>query len=92
MAHTISRGAASVGGDLREETKETVAIVIRHLRAGKSPKEIACTMHVSWSCVQAIIYRYRIARSVFIETYRLRHPKQSGPPQKIILPLDQAQL
>lgn len=77
---------------MREQTKEVVASVIRHLRAGKAPKEIAFIMKLKWSNVQIIIYRHRQARSVFIETYHLRHPDKEGPPSKIIHPLNQAQL
>ncbi len=78
------------GSRLREETKDTVAAVIRHLKSGKSPKEVACLMHVSWSCVQQIIYRHRQVRLIYVETYSLRHPRREGPPNKIVLPLNQA--
>jgi hypothetical protein len=78
------------GSRLREQTKETVAAVIRHLKAGKSPKEVACLMNVTWSCVKLIIYRHRQVRLTYIETYGLRHPQRSGPPEKIINPLRQA--
>ncbi len=49
-------------------------------------------LKISWSYVQAIIYRHRQARSTYIETYRLRHPKQESPPMKIIKPLRTAEL
>lgn len=75
------------GSRLREQTKETVAAVIRHLKAGKSPKEVACLMRVSWSCVRLIISRHRQVRMTYIETYTLRHPQRSGPPLKITTPL-----
>ncbi len=47
-------------------------------------------MRVSWSCVKLIIYRHRNVRMTYIETYALRYPKRAGPPQKITLPLKQA--
>ncbi len=78
------------GSRLREQTKETVAAVIRHLQAGKSPKEVACLMRLTWACVQQVILRHQQVRLAYIETYSLRHPRRSGPPQKITRPLKQA--
>lgn len=78
------------GSRLREQTKETVAAVIRHLKAGKSPKEVACLMHVSWSCVKLIIYRHYHVRRTYIETYGLRYPQRQRPQTKTIHPLKQA--
>ncbi len=86
----IMDASARGGLSLREQTKETVAAVIRHLESGKSPKEVAYIMGIGWSCVQQIICRHRQVRLTYIETYGLRHPQRSGPPEKITLPLKQA--
>jgi hypothetical protein len=67
---------------LREQTRETVESVIRHLKTGKAPKEVAATLGLSWACVQQIIIRHGQARWTYIETYGLRHPQQAGPPHK----------
>lgn len=75
------------GSRLRDKTRETIASVIRHLRAGKSPKEVAYTMSISWACVNQIINRHRTVRMTYVETYSLRHPQRSEPPEKIIRPL-----
>lgn len=61
--------------------------VIRGLRAGKSPKEIAFMLGVGRECVKAIIWRNLPVREVFVETHTLRYPESAGPPNKIINPL-----
>jgi hypothetical protein len=61
--------------------------VIRGLRAGESPKEIAARLHVGWECVKNIIKRHQDVRHVFVETHPLRHPNIDHPPLKIIQPL-----
>ncbi len=72
---------------MREKTCETIQSVIRHLKTGKAPKEVAATLGVTWGCVQQVIIRHREARCVYIETYGLRHPQCSKPPPKILQPL-----
>lgn len=79
------------GSRLREQTRETVESVIRHLKTGKSPKEVAATLGLTWACVQQITSRHREVRCVYIETYSLRHPQQSNPPRKILNPLERLQ-
>jgi hypothetical protein len=77
-----------VGGSrLREHTREKIEAVIRQLRAGESPKEVAASLRMSWPAVRQIIARHYEPRRTYIETYHLRHPQQSGPPPKILQPL-----
>lgn len=77
---------------MRQQTKETIAKVILGLRAGESPKEIACRLNVGWDCVKSIIKRHHDARHVFVETHPLRYPHISQAPRRIINPLKELDL
>jgi hypothetical protein len=44
-------------------------------------------MQLSWACVNQIINRHRTVRMTYVETYSLRHPQRSEPPEKIMRPL-----
>lgn len=74
------------GSRLRELTRDKIDSVIRQLKAGQSPKEVAATLGLTWMCVQQIIRRHHVTRCVFIETYKLRHPQCAAPPPKILTP------
>lgn len=66
----------------RDITKAIIAVIVRGLRAGKSPKEIAMMSGETHANIQIIIHRYRDVHDVFIKTYRLRNPhKETLPPK-----------
>jgi len=60
------------------------------LRAGKSPKEIAYQLNVSWSAVKMMTQRHVEVKRTFIETHPLRYPAHSSISEKI--PFREAQL
>ncbi len=64
-------------------TKAIIAAIVRGLRAGKSPKEIANLTGETYANVQIIIHRYRDVHSVFVKTYHLRNPHKEMLPPKM---------
>ncbi len=67
----------------REITKAIIAEIVRHLRSGKSPKEIAVMTGESYANIQIIIHRYREVHQVFVKTYHLRNPHRETMPPKM---------
>lgn len=64
-------------------TKAIIAEIIRGLRSGKSPKEIAKVTGETWINVQLIIHRYREVHDIFVQTYHLRNPHKEAVPPKM---------
>jgi transposase len=64
--------------------EERSAVLIRHLRAGKSPKEIAWKMNRTPWAIWKAIQRSADAHEAYLETYHRRHPNKESPPIKII--------
>jgi transposase len=58
--------------------------VIRYLRAGKSPKEIAFIIHKSVETVWKMIRRYEEVRHAYDQTYQLRYPQKAYPPPDLV--------
>ncbi len=56
--------------------------MIRYLRAGKPPKEIAMLIHKSTSAIWLMIYRYQEVKTAYVDTYRLRYPHKEEPPAR----------
>lgn len=73
----------SLGHDLSKE----MIVVVRYLKSGKSPKEIAFLIHRSSWAVWKIIERYQEIRRVYVRAYPLRYPNRDKAPAKIINPL-----
>lgn len=69
--------------DARFITKAIIAAIIRGLRAGKSPKEIAALTGETPHNIRILIYRYREVHHEFVKTYSLRNPHLDGPPPKM---------
>lgn len=72
----------------RAATKEVIAFVIRCLRSGKSPKEIAAmSLHIgvkiSHENIRIILFRYPEVHEVYVSTYSLRHPDKIPPSKRI---------
>lgn len=64
-------------------TKAIIAEIIRGLRSGKSPKEIAVlTGENKWN-IYIIIHRYREVHDVFVKTYHRRNPHRDSVPPKM---------
>ncbi len=64
-------------------TKAIIAEIIRGLRSGKSPKEIARLTGESWINIQVIIHRYREVHDIFVQTYPIRNPHKDATPPKM---------
>jgi hypothetical protein len=63
-------------------TKAIIAAIVRGLRSGKSPKEIAMMTGETHENVRVIIHRYREVHAIFVATYHKRNPhKESVPPK-----------
>lgn len=67
----------------REETKIEIAVIVRYLRGGKSPKEIAYIMQRPYETIRKMIQRYQEIRSVYVESYALRYPEKTMPPMRL---------
>lgn len=61
-------------GHVREASHETLEKVVKLLKAGKSPKEIADRLRLSWSAIKLMIHRHQTVKKIFVDTYPLRYP------------------
>lgn len=68
---------------LRSATQSDIAVIVRHLRAGKNPKEIAFLLNRSYDSVRKMLIRYQEVRAAYVETYRLRYPQKVEPPIRL---------
>lgn len=64
-------------------TKAIIASIVRGLRSGKSPKEIATLTGETHENIRVIIHRYRDVHDVFVKTYSLRNPHKDNVPPKM---------
>lgn len=61
---------------LYQGTEEQIKLVVRYLRAGKSPKEIGFLIHKSVSTVWVMVHRYQAVKQTYNGTYNLRYPNK----------------
>lgn len=64
-------------------TKAIIAAIVRGLRSGKAPKEIAQLTGESPENIRLLIHRYRTVHDIFVRTYPLRHPDKESLPKKM---------
>jgi hypothetical protein len=85
MVHNASPYRVLEGNLPNPKSEIDPRVVMRHLRAGKSPKEIAKLVGYTDWCLWKFIKRHQDVRDVYERTYHDRYPHREEPPARIKL-------